>query len=101
MQHYRFVIDSLIASGRRLPTTGGDLMVAKRSNSDMIDWELVHRTSEIVTLVQAPYVLQMDGPEGPLSGPAVLVRSDGRSHVFRGAGELDGFGSFERWLPTV
>jgi len=76
-------------------------MVAQRSNSDTIDWELVHRTSEIVTLVQAPYVLEMDGPEGALAGPAVLVRSDGRSHVFRGAGELDGFGSFEQWRPNV
>jgi len=100
MQHYRFVIDALIASGRRLPTAGGDLMVAQRSNSGTIDWELIHKTSEIVTLVQAPYQLQMNGPEGKLSGPAVLVRSDGRSHVFRGAGELDGFGGFERWLPA-
>lgn len=74
-------------------------MVAKRSNSETIDWELVHRTNEIVTLVQAPYDLVMRGPEGSLSGTAVLVRSDGRSHVFRGAGELSGFGSFERWDP--
>lgn len=73
-------------------------MVAQRSNSGSIDWELIHRTSEIVTLVQAPYDLEMNGPEGLLSGPAVLVRSDGLSHVFRGAGELRGFGSFEAWL---
>ena len=101
MQHYRFVIETLTASGRRIPSQGGDLMVAQRDNSDSLDWELVHRTSEIVTLVQAPYVLEMDGPEGTLSGPAVLVRSDGRSHVFRGAGPLEGFGSFEQWLPDI
>lgn len=101
MQHYRFVIETLTASGRRIPSRGGDLMVAQRDNSDSLDWELVHRTSEIVTLVQAPYVLEMDGPEGALGGPAVLVRSDGRSHVFRGAGTLEGFGSFEQWLPDI
>lgn len=33
----------------------------------------------------------MSSPEGNFAGSALLVRSDGSAHVFRGAGELDGF----------
>lgn len=96
MRHRRYLISELRADGCAIPSAGGALVVASHAGSDEVDWELVHRSSEPVRLDQAPYHLEMDGAEGPLSGPAVLVRSDGRSHVFRGAGDLEGFDGFDR-----
>lgn len=91
MQHRRYYITDLTLSGQILDGRGGDLIVAKRGESPDIDWELVFQTKEPTPIEQSPYRLLMDGPEGELSGAAVLVRSDGTSHVFRGAGDLDGF----------
>ncbi len=91
VQYRRYYVSELIVSERVLPTRGGDLVVVKRENSDDLDWELVHRTTERVTVDQLPYHLQIRGPEATFAGDAVLVRSDGISHVFRGVGELVGF----------
>jgi hypothetical protein len=66
-------------------------MVVRRAESPDLDWELIVRTSEHCAVEQAPYDLFLSGPEGSFSGPAILVRSDGTSHVFRGAGDLGGF----------
>lgn len=97
MRHRRYLITELRADGTDIPSTGGDLLVARKDGDDSLDWELVHRSSEPVRLDQAPYELEMVGVEGTFRGPAILVRSDGRSHVFRGAGPLDGFdGHFDR-----
>ncbi len=65
-------------------------MAAKDQTGDL-DWELIHRSSRRHEIAQEPYDLEMSGPEGDFSGPAILVRSDGHSHVFRGVGRLDGF----------
>jgi len=91
MQHRRYYITDLTLSGQVLDGRGGDLIVAKRDESPDIDWELVFQTKIETPIEQAPFRLLMDGPEGELAGAAVLVRSDGTSHVFRGAGELVGF----------
>jgi hypothetical protein len=94
MQHRRFFITELTMSGRIIAGRGGDLLVARRDEELVIDWELVFQTEEQTEIEQSPYRLLMDGPEGELSGPAILVRSDGTSHVFRGAGDLTGFAGF-------
>lgn len=91
MQHRRYRITELTLSGQIINGRGGDLIVARRDESPDIDWELVFQTEDHTPIEQSPYRLLMDGPEGELSGPAVLVRSDGKSHVFRGAGDLTGF----------
>ncbi|MDH3293745.1 MAG: hypothetical protein OER95_05435 [Acidimicrobiia bacterium] len=91
MRHRRYYIQSLSASGRAVPSTGGDLVVAAKELTGDIDWELIHLSSERYVIKQDPYDLEMVGPEGTFSGPAILVRSDGRSHVFRGVGKLEGF----------
>ncbi len=91
MQHRRFYVSELIISERVLASRGGDLIVVRRENSDDLDWELIHRTLERVSIEQLPYHLQIQSPEGRFAGDAVLVRSDGISHVFRGAGDLVGF----------
>ena len=91
MRHRRFYIQSLTVSGRVAPEVGGDLVVARRDETPDLDWELIYRSARRWPLAQAPYDLEMEGPEGRFEGPAILVRSDGRSHVFRGVGDLDGF----------
>ncbi len=91
MRHRSFHIRSLWTSGLAVPATGGSLVVAVRDSTPDIDWELVYRSAEDWRLRQAPYDLDMEGPEGRFHGPAILVRSDGRSHVFRGVGTLEGF----------
>ncbi len=94
MQHRRYFIRELTMSGRIIEGRGGDLVVARRNDEPVLDWELVFQTEERTDIEQSPYRLLMDGPEGELSGPAILVRSDGKSHVFRGAGDLTGFTGF-------
>ena len=84
-----------MVDGEELPSVGGDLIVAKRVDNPALDWELVHQTSEDVHLDQAPCKLEITSPDGSFSGNALVVRSDGRSHVFRGAGDLIGFAGFE------
>ncbi|MEL6982132.1 MAG: hypothetical protein AAFO29_06885 [Actinomycetota bacterium] len=91
MRHRRYFIESLWTSGRAMPSRGGDLIVASKDQTDDLDWELIHRSSETWPMRKEPYDLDMIGPEGRFAGPAILVRSDGRSHVFRGVGTLDGF----------
>ena len=91
MRHRRYYIQTLSTSGRPMPSTGGDLIVAAKDHTPDLDWELIHRSSERYVIKQEPYDLEMTGPEGNFSGPAILVRSDGRSHVFRGVGKLEGF----------
>lgn len=91
MRHRRYYIETLITSGQPVPSTGGDLIVAAKDQTGDLDWELIHRSSEPYVIRQNPYDLEMSGPEGTFCGPAILVRSDGRTHVFRGVGQLDGF----------
>lgn len=94
MRHCRYFIDQLRVSGQEMTQVGGDLVVAEFEGRDELDWELVCRTRPGTEIDMAPHTLEMDGPEGPLSGPALLVRSDGTAHVFRGAGTLEGFAGF-------
>jgi hypothetical protein len=95
MRHRRYFIESLWTSGLSMPSTGGDLIIAAKEQTGDLDWELIHRSSERVDLRTEPYDLDMVGPEGRFAGPAILVRSDGRSHVFRGVGTLEGFDTAE------
>lgn len=91
MRHRRYYIESLWTSGLSVPSRGGDLIVAAKTQTEDLDWELIHRSSKNWPLRTEPYDLDMVGPEGTFAGPAILVRSDGRSHVFRGVGTLEGF----------
>ncbi len=91
MRHRRYFIESLWTSGLAVPTRGGDLIVAAKTQTSELDWELIYRSSKKWQLKKEPYDLDMKGPEGDFAGPAILVRSDGHSHVFRGVGNLTGF----------
>ncbi len=94
MQHRRYFITDLTMSGRVIEGRGGDLIVAQRGEDPALDWELVFQTNDPTAIEQSPYRLLMNSPEGELAGSAILVRSDGLSHVFRGAGDLTGFDGF-------
>lgn len=91
MQHRQYFVEHLTASGRDLPLVGGDLMVVRYPENPNLDWELIVKTRAHEAIDHAPYRLMISGPEGTFIGDAVLVRSDGRAHVFRGAGDLGGF----------
>ncbi len=91
MQHRQYYVEALVMSGRELPLIGGDLMVVRYPENENLDWELIVRSSGHEVIDQAPYQLLISGPEGSFTGDAVLVRSDARAHVFRGAGDLGGF----------
>jgi len=69
-----------------------DLLVVRREESDDLDWEVVSTTLPVTALPQAPCRLVMSVLEDGrlLRGPALVVRSDERRHVFRGAGDLEG-----------
>ncbi len=66
-------------------------MVVRYAENPNLDWELIVKTTVDEVVDQAPYQLLISGPEGSFTGDAVLVRSDGRAHVFRGASDLGGF----------
>ena len=91
MQHRSYFVDEVSASGMAFPAVGGKLLVVRRPESPSLDWELVVQTKRHHRVDQAPYDLSITGPDGTFNGSAILVRSDGHSHVFRGAGDLDGF----------
>lgn len=95
MRHRRFAVAAAVAHDIELVARRGDLMVAERDGAEVLDWELILHSVEAVDLERAPYRLGMQTDEGLFVGPAVLVRSDGRCHVFRGAGDLAGFPGFD------
>ena len=89
MNHEQFTVTSLTVNGRDLPLRYGHLVVVQNSNAADEDWECVAASSDDVELALAPYALDVTTTEGTaLRGDAVVVRSDGRSHVFRGVGSL-------------
>ena len=66
-------------------------MVRHEGNDDL-DWECVAASRPGHAYERAPHHLTMTvhDDERVLRGDAVVVRSDDRRHVFRGAGALDG-----------
>ena len=58
------------------------------------DWEVTVRTPSAHPLEPGMHVLELDALDGSrLSGRALLRFSDGRRHLFRGDGDLVGYGS--------
>ncbi|MGI9603742.1 MAG: hypothetical protein ACR2QE_17800 [Acidimicrobiales bacterium] len=85
------MLESLALNGVPVAMAAGTLVAARPVGAEAIDWEIVVSSSSPLELEQAVY--QVDARTSrsrELHGAALLVRSDGRSHVFRGAAELDG-----------
>ena len=90
MRHKRFGIDGLVVDGRELPLRYCDLLVALNDASADVDWECLASTHDEIRLEQGTYPLVLRSAGRSFDGNAILVRSDGVAHVFRGAGPLTG-----------
>ena len=96
MRHKRIRIDHLRINGIPVDLRYGDLLVAQDDCAVDLDWEVVVSSREPLALEMSAYDVHMETFEArQLWGPGLLVRSDGRAHVFRGGGALDGFSPTE------
>ena len=92
MRHKTFRLSHLRLNGVPVAVHYGDLLVAQGEAAVAVDWEVVVSTLDELRLVPASYDVHMETLEArQLWGLGLLVRSDGRAHVFRGGGSLDGF----------
>ena len=98
LAHVRGVIDeiSTIEAHERLDASDETLFVVVRegqSGPGPNDWEVTVRTPSAHPLEPGVHVLELDALDGSrLSGRALLRFSDGRRHLFRGDGDLVGYG---------
>ena len=92
MRHKKFRFSHLRLNGIPVGVQYGDLLVAQDEAAVTVDWEVVVTTLDELHLDPAPYDVHVEtADDRQLWGRGVLVRSDGRAHVFRGGGALDGF----------
>jgi hypothetical protein len=108
VRHKRIRFEHLQLNGVPVDVRYGDLLVAQDECAELPDWEVIVLTTETLELDMAPYDVHMEmvdpaeptDPAEPadvrqLWGAGLLVRSDGRAHVFRGGGPLHGFSADE------
>lgn len=89
MNHEQFTVTGLKVNGTSIPLRYAHLVVVQNSNATEEDWECLASSTDQVDLEPAPVALHVTTTEGTaLCGDAVVVRSDGHSHVFRGVGAL-------------
>ena len=92
MRHKRFRFGHMRLNGIPVNVRYGDLLVAQNDCNEQIDWEVVVKTTDRLTLEPSAYDVHVETSEDrQLWGAGVLVRTEGRAHVFRGGGTLDGF----------
>ena len=90
MRHKRFPIDHLAVAGRTISVRYCDLLIAITDQQPEPDWECLAASNDEVQLAQGTYALELRSRARMFNGQAILVRSDGLAHVFRGIGPLDG-----------
>lgn len=96
LRHKRIRFEHLQLNGVPVEVRYGDLLIAKDDCAQLLDWEVVVSTRDRLQLQMSAYDVHIEtGDARQLWGPGLLVRSDGRAHVFRGGGSLDGFSSDE------
>jgi hypothetical protein len=108
VRHTRIRFEHLQLNGVPVDVRYGDLLVAQDECAELPDWEVIVFTNGTLDLDMAPYDVHMEvvdpadeaargEPDGSrqLWGSGLLVRSDGRAHVFRGGGPLQGFSAGE------
>lgn len=73
-----------------------DLVIARNDEAADLDWELMATTLDRTPIDHGAHHLEMVTADGAwLAGDAILVRSIDGTHVFRGAGPIDGFDTDE------
>jgi hypothetical protein len=95
VRHKRFPIDHLAVAGRPVSVRYCDLLVAVSPETSTADWECLAASNDEVQLDQGAYELVLRSGTRLFDGEAILVRSDGLSHVFRGIGPLNGVADAE------
>jgi hypothetical protein len=96
VRHKRIRFDHFLLNGVPVEVRYGDLLIAQDECAELMDWEVVVSTRDVLELAMSPYDVHMETHDArQLWGPGLLVRSDGKSHVFRGGGTLDGFSAEE------
>ena len=95
VRHKRFPIDALVVTGRDVSLRYCDLLVAAADGADDLDWECLAASNDEVQLVEGTYALVLQSGPRSFDGDAILVRSDGLAHVFRGIGPLAGVADTE------
>jgi hypothetical protein len=95
VRHKRFPIDHLAVAGRDISVRYCDLLVASHDESSDTDWECLAASNDEVQLSEGTYALVLQSGPRSFDGDAILVRSDGLAHVFRGIGPLTGVADTE------
>ena len=91
MRHRRFVVASLAIDGDDARLRYGDLLVTSNDGTEDLDWECVIMTVDPAPIDQGAHRIDVVTLEGrSLGGDSILVRSVDGTHVFRGAGPIDG-----------
>lgn len=92
----RFTIATVSIDAADVRIKYGDLLVASQEGAAHLDWECVVMPFDPAPIEQGAYRIEAVTLEGrTLTGDAVLVRSVKGTHVFRGAGALDGMSATE------
>ena len=95
MHHKRFPIQHVEVDGRGLSVRYGTLLVAVQEGRGELDWECLVTSNDEFPLERAPCALTLESDTRRFAGDAIVVRSDGIAHVFRGVGPLGGLGPEE------
>lgn len=92
LRHTSVVVASLSIGDDEPLLRYGDLVVTRPPGAVEIDWELVAATVDPAPVGRGAHHLTMvTADRRTLAGDAILVRSIHGTHVFRGAGPIDGF----------
>lgn len=95
MESYRIIASHADVDGVPVAFSYADVFVVLRDGGSApaaTDWEAQIHTDRVVPITQARHDLAFEIPDGTcLRGPAIVRFSDGRRHLFRGDGDLDGF----------
>ena len=77
MRHKRIRFDHLRLNGVPVDVRYGDLLVAKDDCAELLDWEVVVSTSDVLDLAMSPYDVHIETHDArQLWGPGLLVRTD-------------------------
>ena len=92
LRHRSFSIASLAIGTDDTTLRYADLVVTRSEGATEIDWELMATTLDRSPIDHGAHHLVMKTADRAfLEGDAILVRSIEGTHVFRGAGPLEGF----------